>query len=84
LDYCFRALGKVTGTFFIQGHSMDENDKHIFDQLKQSRIQRFFVSIFGDEYSEDNMRLKANAIAYLESPSSTVEFFDAQSAPIWS
>jgi len=84
LNFCFHALGRVTGTFFIQGHSMDENDKHIFDKLKQSRVQQFFVSIFGDEHSDDNMRVKANALAYLKSPNSNVDFFDAQSAPIWS
>ncbi|MDF0553536.1 DUF4917 family protein [Kamptonema sp. UHCC 0994] len=84
LNFCFRELGRVTGTFFIQGHSMDENDKHIFDQLRRSKVQKFFVSIFGDESSEENRRVQANAIAYLKSPSSNVEFFDAQSAPIWS
>ena len=84
LDYCFRALEEVNGTFFILGHSMDENDRHIFDQLKRSGVQQFFVSIFGDANSESNMRVKANALAYLESSKSNVEFFDAQSAPIWS
>lgn len=84
LDFCFRSLGRARGTFFIQGHSMDENDKHIFNKLKQSGVDKFFVSIFGDENSEDNMRVKANARAYLESSTSDVDFFDAQSAPIWS
>ncbi|WP_335058149.1 DUF4917 family protein [Nostoc sp.] len=84
LDFCFRALERVTGTFFIQGHSMDENDKHIFDQLRQSKVKKFFVSIFGDESSEENRRVQANALAYLKSPNSNVEFFDAKSAPIWS
>ncbi|MFC0349867.1 DUF4917 family protein [Undibacterium danionis] len=83
LDFCFRALGKVNGTFFIQGHSMDVNDKHIFDKLKQSGVNTFFVCIFGAEDSEDNLRVKANARAYLESSNSCVEFFDAQSASIW-
>jgi|TARA_R110002033_G_scaffold126900_1_gene168527 hypothetical protein len=83
LDFCFRALGKVTGTFFIQGHSLDENDKHIFDLLKSSGVEKFFVSIFGDENNEENSRVKANARAYLQSPISSVEFYDAASAPIW-
>jgi Domain of unknown function (DUF4917) len=83
LDFCFRALREVSGTFFIQGHSIDENDKHIFDQLKKSHVEKFFVSIFGDEDSEDNIRIKANARAYLESAISKVDFFDAQSAAIW-
>ena len=84
LNYCFRALNNVSGIFFIQGHSMDENDKHIFDQLKKSNVEKFFVSIFGNENSEENTRLKANARAYLESDRADVEFFDAESAPIWS
>jgi hypothetical protein len=83
LAYCFRALQKNSGAFFIIGHSMDENDKHIFDELKQSKVNRFFVSIFGDEDNDANARVKANAIAYLKSGASQVTFFDAQSAPIW-
>ena len=83
LNYCFRALRQVSGAFFIHGHSIDENDKHIFDQLKKSPVERFFVSIFGDEYSDENTRKKANARAYLESGISEVKFFDEQSAAIW-
>lgn len=84
LDYCFRALRKVSGTFFIHGHSMDENDKHIFDQLRSSEVKKVFVSIFGDEYDETNSRAKANARAYLEGDTTEVEFYHAESAPIWS
>jgi len=83
LDFCFRALRKSSGTFFIQGHSIDEGDKHIFDQLKRSQVEKFYVSIFGDENTEENTRIKANARAYLESSISEVEFFDAQSVAIW-
>lgn len=83
LNFCFRALRKVSGTLFIHGHSMDENDKHIFDQLKKSGVDQFFVSIFGDEHSEENTRVKANARVFLESSSSKIHFYDAPSAPIW-
>lgn len=83
LNYCFRALRNVSGTFFIHGHSIDENEKHIFDQLKRSGVEKFFVSIFGDENSEANTRVKANARAYLETAIPSVEFYDAESAPIW-
>lgn len=83
LNYCFRALRNVSGTFFIHGHSIDENEKHIFDQLKRSGVEKFFVSIFGDENSEANTRVRANARAYLETAIPSVEFYDAESAPIW-
>ena len=83
LNHCFRALGKANGIFFVHGHSFDENDKHIFDQLKKSGVVKFFVSIFGDENTEENTRVKANARAFLESDSSEVEFYIAESSPIW-
>jgi hypothetical protein len=83
LNYCFRELRDVSGTFFIHGHSIDENDKHIFDQLKRSGVEKVFVSIFGNENSEANTRAKANARAYLESPVTEVDFYDAESTPIW-
>ncbi|GJL73381.1 MAG: hypothetical protein NMNS01_25800 [Nitrosomonas sp.] len=83
LNYCFRALRAIRGTFFIYGHSLGENDKHIFDQLKSSAVSRYFVSIFGDENTEANTRVKANAQAYLGSPFAEVEFYDAESVHVW-
>lgn len=62
---------------------MDENDKHIFDQIKSSPVDRIFVSIFGNEHSEANTRTKANARAYLERFDKEVDFYDAESAPVW-
>jgi hypothetical protein len=83
LNYCFQALGNLSGSLFIHGHSMDENDKHIFDQVKSSRASKIFVSIFGDEHSEENTRTKANALAFLQRHGTTVDFYQAQSAPVW-
>ncbi|WP_440094280.1 DUF4917 family protein [Pseudomonas syringae] len=62
---------------------MDENDKHIFSQIKSSQISKVFVSIYGNEYSEANTSAKANAHAYLHRPGLNVDFFDAATAPVW-
>lgn len=83
LNYCFQELRNLKGTLFIYGHSMDENDKHIFSQIKSSQISKVFVSIYGNEYSEANTRAKANAHAYLHRPGLNVDFFDAATAPVW-
>lgn len=83
LNYCFQALGQVSGSLFIHGHSMDENDKHIFDQVKSSRVSKVFVSIFGNENSPANTRTKANAMAFLQRHGATVEFYQAKSTPVW-
>jgi len=83
LNFCFQALTDLTGALFIHGHSMDENDKHIFDQIKMSKVNKIFVSIYGDENSPENTRTKANALAYLNNVRHPVEFYQANSAHIW-
>lgn len=83
LNFCFEALRKTKGTFFILGHSLDENDGHIFEALRRSGVHQYFVGLYGDEMSPQNLRIKANALAYLGSPSAQVGFFDAKSVPIW-
>lgn len=83
LSYCYRALSKINGTVVIFGHSIDENDKHIFDAVKNGSASQIFVSLYGDEESEANVRSKANAIAFLSGAGRVVEFFDAMTAPVW-
>lgn len=81
LDYCFRQLKQLNGDMFIFGHSFDESDKHIFDELKKSNVNRFYVSIYGNENTEQNLRTIANARTFL-APKDIV-FFRAESTPIW-
>ncbi|MEZ0122030.1 MAG: DUF4917 family protein [Candidatus Reddybacter sp.] len=83
LNYCFQALGNANGALFVHGHSMDESDKHIFNQIKSSRLSKIFISIFGDEDSEVNTRTKANALAFLNGHGVTVDFYQAESTPVW-
>ncbi|MCE9686143.1 DUF4917 family protein [Shewanella sp. AS16] len=83
LNYCYQALGDLSGTLFIHGHSMDENDKHIFNQIKSSRVSKIFVSIYGNENTEPNTRTKANALAFLQRYGVEVDFYQAESAPVW-
>jgi hypothetical protein len=84
LTYCLRALQEINGTVFIYGHSLDENDRHIFDSVASSEVSKVFVSIFGDEHSAASKRVKANALAYFEKANRRIEFFDASSVKIWS
>lgn len=83
LKYCYESIRNLEGTLFIYGHSMGENDKHIFDQIKKGKLERVYVSIFGDENNEENSRSKVNARTYLEGPELTVEFYEAESTPVW-
>ncbi|MBT2119895.1 DUF4917 family protein [Dyella sp. LX-66] len=83
LSYCYRALRRIDGALFILGHSMDANDNHIFNQIKESEVTQVFVSIHGDEHNDANTQTRAHASAFLESAVRTVEFFDAETAPVW-
>lgn len=62
---------------------MDENDSHIFSQINESQLNNIFVSIYGDENSPDNRRVKANAQRFLAKPECRVTFFDAMTTPVW-
>lgn len=83
LNFCYHQLSLVSGTVIIHGHSIDENDQHIFEALRDSAARQFFISIFGNENTEGNRRAKANARTYLEHAGRAIDFFDAASAPIW-
>lgn len=83
LNYCFRALRNTEGTMVVLGHSMDPNDQHIFEQIRASRVANALVSIHGDENNRTNTTTRANAIAFLQTPTRRVEFFDASTVPVW-
>ncbi|WP_225875078.1 DUF4917 family protein [Pseudomonas bananamidigenes] len=82
LNFCFQKLAKLDGAMFVFGHSIDENDKHIFDEINNSRVGSVFVSIYGDPRSGENLLAQARANAYLSAKD--VVFFTAESAPVWS
>lgn len=82
LTFCLRKLETNAAPIFILGHSMDENDAHIFEAIRKSDTRQIFVSVFGDEDSEANRRLKANALAFLAAKKH-VEFFDASTVMAW-
>jgi len=83
LNYCFRALKDLDGALFIYGHSFEESDKHIFDQIRMGKCSSAYVSVYGDEHSPSNIRTIANASTFLDRADLTVEFFSAESAPVW-
>ncbi|MBF4248836.1 DUF4917 family protein, partial [Vibrio anguillarum] len=82
LHACYQALGELGGTLYIHGHSIAENDRHIFDQINQSKITKVFISIFGDENQEWNRETMANAYRYFVR-GKNIEFYDAATTPIW-
>ncbi|MCP9268863.1 DUF4917 family protein [Xenorhabdus sp. XENO-1] len=84
LRHGYLKLAEIEEVLFIHGHSIAENDRHIFDQIKKSTVlEKVFVGIFGDENSEENRKSITNANRFIQSQHISVEFYDAASAPIW-
>jgi len=83
LNIAFRKFGEIQGSLFIHGHSMDENDKHIFNQITSSDVRKVYISIFGNEHSPENKKSKANALAYIQTQNISVNFYQAETAPVW-
>ncbi|WP_194714656.1 DUF4917 family protein [Noviherbaspirillum soli] len=83
LSFCLRQLETNRMPIFILGHSMDDNDAHIFEAIRKSDACQVFVSVFGDEDSDANRRLKANSLAFFGAVGKHVDFFDASTAAAW-
>jgi hypothetical protein len=82
-----RSLLSLGGTVFIYGHSLAENDQHIFRALSKSKVKRLLISLYGDPTSETNRRVRARAASLVAlRPTKKpleVSFFSAESATVW-
>jgi hypothetical protein len=68
---------------FIHGHSIAENDKHIFDQINKSEVENIYFSIFDDQYSDSNKTTIANVHRFIDIKKIKIKFYETESAPIW-
>lgn len=81
LNYCYKKLMNIDGSLVIFGHSIDDTDTHIFTQAQNSAINNVYISIFGNENTKDNKKTKSNAESFFHT--CTVNFYQAESTPIW-
>jgi hypothetical protein len=49
LKYCYDKLKTLRGSVVIIGSSLAENDKHIFNSINDSSVEKVYISTFGDE-----------------------------------
>lgn len=84
-----RSLESVTGSLFIFGHSLAENDEHILRLVETGRVAKLFVSVYGDPEDKQNKEIirRARAMAKNRQLHSgkrlDVFFYDASSAQVW-
>ena len=54
----FASLKNIKGNVFIFGHSLRDEDDHVFNYLNhKSKVNNVFISIYGDKNSEENKRI---------------------------
>ncbi len=81
-----RSVLNLGGTMFVYGHSLGDNDRHILEAIIKSKVDRIYISIYGDPNSEPNRNIMSRgkgleaAAAY---KSLSVGFYDAASAHAW-
>ena len=90
LSRALRSMIQVTGSLFIYGHSLANNDKHILRLIERGKVTRLFVSLYGDPNSRENKWIikRANSMSNERSLTGSkkqlaVYFYDAQSAKVW-
>ena len=78
----YQSLYELNGTLFVFGFSFSRNDEHIISHITDSRLDKIYVSIFGDPHSDKNTQIidRANQ---MKTKRREVHFFDAKSAKVW-
>lgn len=90
LNHAIRSFAKIQKALFIHGHSLADNDKHIFDRIERGKLERLYISVFGDPQSDTNQQVmeRGQTMAHnrqaLGGRTLTVHFYDAESAHVWS
>jgi len=83
-----RSLAKCHGSLFVHGHSLAANDRHVLRAVVEGKFKAMFVSIHGDPDDADNREIQERAASLAaERPGEKrleVDFYDAESASVWS
>lgn len=90
-DYLSRGLRSLTacqGSLFVHGHSLAENDRHVFRAVVEGKFKALFVSIHGDPDDAGNREIQERAVRLAEErppkKELEVDFYDSDSASVWS
>lgn len=90
LTYCHQRLRQASGTMFIHGMALSENDNHILEALtvKESEVSALYVGVFGPR-SRARREVETRALGLVEDrkanggASLDVQLYDAGSVAIW-
>jgi len=81
----FASLKSIRGNLFIFGHSLRDDDNHVFDLLNgESKVKNIFVSLFGDIKNENNQKIISKVELWrAQYRNKKYHFYSAESANVW-
>jgi len=87
LSRAFSSMKAITGDLFIFGHSIRDEDDHVFNLINENRsIKKIFISLYGDQNSDVNQKI-IRKIQHWRNEYKSKEreyiFYDSKSARIW-
>lgn len=75
---------------FIFGHSLGNSDEHVLKKIRDGKIEKLYVSIFGDIGNDENKEIVDSASALSDRRAANngmvplrVKFYNAESAHVW-
>jgi hypothetical protein len=86
LAKAYRSFSSITGTLFILGHSLAENDEHYLKAIERGKLSRLYVGIHGDPSETANKVIINRAklmVTRHRRGNLSVEFFDSSTAKVW-
>lgn len=89
LGRCFSSLKGITGNLFIFGHSLRDEDDHVFDFINSnSKVKNVFISIYGDVNSADNQKIISKIERWSQNQKDkrikkNYYLYDASTANVW-
>ena len=83
----YRSMSQIGGSLFIYGHSLQENDEHVLKCIRDSKVVKVYVSIFGDPDSAENRLIMSRAQSLSSGRRGhqrrEIMFYDATSVGVW-
>lgn len=62
LTRCYRSFQSQSGSLFVYGLGLKQNDHHICEAIMEGKYRALFVSVYGDENSKENKEIKERAL----------------------
>lgn len=85
LGRAFASLKSIGGSLFIFGHSLRDEDDHIFNFInEESKVLKIFISLFGDADSPGNQKIINKVQGWkIKFKDKEYYFYNACSAKVW-